>query len=194
MGSRFHRYETGDPIGHGAMGFVHRGRNVDLDSPFAIKTLHSALTHDPDFLAHFEQEARTAAAIQSPNIVNVINFGSENVIHSIVLEFVDGADMASIVSGLTGAAGGPVPLPPEICLLILEEGAYGLRAAREKGIWHRDIRPSNIMLDRQGCARVADFGLARDSNRYRDLDLTRSGTAPIAQIRRKSSWHDCRGR
>ncbi|MBK8164373.1 MAG: serine/threonine protein kinase [bacterium] len=175
MGRRFHQYEMGEQIGSGGMASVYWGRNVNLDSPVAIKILHPALTYDAGFLARFEQEARTTAAIQSPNIVNVIDSGSENDTYFIVMELVDGADMARIFADLAAASGGPTPLPPEICLLILEEVAYGLRAAHEKGIWHRDIKPSNIMLDRQGCVRVTDFGLARDSGRAPDLDLTRTG-------------------
>lgn len=172
---RLHQYELGDPIGHGGMASVYRGRNLNLDAPVAIKILHSTLASDQSYLARFELEARTAATIQTPNIVKVLDFGSADGTYFIVMELVDGFDMAKVVADLVETTGNSVPMPPEISLLILEEVAYGLRAAHERGIWHRDVKPSNIMLDRQGCVRVADFGLARDSRRGQGPDLTRSG-------------------
>lgn len=157
---RFRGFELLDRIGSGGMSTIYLGVQTALDRKVAIKLLHPAFAHDDQFIARFEREAKSASSLGHPNVVTIIDFGSENGAYYIVMELVDGADLRSIFQRCD-------LIPPEITLAILEEICHGLEAAHEKGIVHRDIKPGNVLLSSDGRIKVADFGLARQIN---DLD------------------------
>jgi len=171
----FHGFEARERIGSGGMSTVFKGVHKTLGYPVAIKILHPALAADQGFIARFEREARAASALRSNNITSVIDFGEEDGVYFIVMEYVDGRDLSQIFSVLQGKSPQPVPFPPEITLLLLEEIAVGLQKAHAHSIIHRDIKPSNVLLSVDGEVKIADFGLARDV-RLAPGDLTGTGT------------------
>ncbi len=178
MSTAFHGFELQEKIGAGGMSTVYKGIHTTLGYPVAIKILHPGLAGDTQFIARFEREAKAASALRSVNITSVIDFGSANDCYFIVMEYVDGPDMAKVFEMLRAESGAAQPFPPEIALLVLEEVAYGLREAHAGGVIHRDIKPSNILINRRGEVKLADFGLARDTRdhaRMVDQDLTRPG-------------------
>ncbi|MHB8079755.1 MAG: serine/threonine-protein kinase [Candidatus Krumholzibacteriia bacterium] len=178
MATAFHGFEVHEKIGAGGMSTVYKGVHTTLGYPVAVKILHPGLAGDTQFIARFEREAKAASALRSVNITSVIDFGSEDDCYFIVMEFVDGPDLAKVFELLRAESGAAQPFPPEIALLILEEVAYALREAHAEGVVHRDIKPSNILINRRGEVKLADFGLARntgDQARMAAGDLTRPG-------------------
>ena len=156
---------------------VYKGHHGTLGYPVAVKILHPGMSGEQEFIARFEREARAAAALNHTNIVNVIDFGSENDVFFIVMQYVDGADLSKIFDEVVVQRDG-ARFPLEITLSLVEEVAYGLTAAHKQGIIHRDIKPSNVMLSSTGHVKVADFGLARDIGDVgpsADLELTMPG-------------------
>ncbi len=175
----FHGYEVKEKIGAGGMSTVYRGLHATLGYPVAIKILHPGLAGDKSFIARFEREAKAASALRSNNIASVIDFGSEDDVYFIVMEFIDGKDLGQLFEELQDPGRKPRGFPVEVALILLEEVGYGLKEAHDLGIIHRDIKPSNILLNRRGEVKIADFGLARDTRdmaRISSQDLTRPGT------------------
>jgi serine/threonine protein kinase len=154
MPRSFRGYEVHEKIGAGGMSTLYKGVQTNLDRAVAIKILHPGLAGDESFITRFEREARAASALEHPNIVSVIDFGSEDDVYYIVMELVHGVDLRELLQ-----RSGRIPL--EVVLAILEEIAYGLEAAHERGIVHRDIKPGNILLSERGQVKIGDFGLAR---------------------------------
>jgi predicted Ser/Thr protein kinase len=178
MKQTFHGFEIREKIGAGGMSTVYRGVHGTLGYPVAIKVLHPALAGDESFIARFEREARSASSLRSNNIATVIDFGTENDIYFIVMEFVDGPDLSQLLSQVQNTQEKPHGLPAEIALILLEETAYGLQEAHSQSIIHRDVKPSNILLNKKGEVKIADFGLARDTSKASALgqrDLTMPG-------------------
>ncbi len=147
-------FELGPLIGRGGMGAVYAGRQHSLDRQVAIKALKGNLSEDPELIARFEQEAKSLARINSPNVVHVYVFGRHRNHHFLVMELVEGEDLARKLKG------GWRPGPRLVVNLMLQ-AARGLAAAGEHGIVHRDIKPGNLMLTSKGVLKVMDFGLAR---------------------------------
>src|SRR5262245_49932052 len=137
------------PIGKGGMGEVYRARDTRLDRDVAIKVLPADVAGDPDRLARFEREAKTLAALNHPNIAHV--YGVES--NALVMELVDGEDLAAIVGR------GAVPLAD--ALPIARQIADALEAAHERSIIHRDLKPGNVRVTPDGTVKVLDFGLAK---------------------------------
>lgn len=164
MARVFHGFEVKEKIGSGGMSTVYRGVHTTLGYPVAIKTLHHELVLDQSFVDRFEREAKAACSLKHNNIVSVIDFGSEDEIYFIVMEYIDGPDLAQIFESLQVQGAPPRALPAEIALILLEEVAYGLKAAHDNGIIHRDIKPSNVLIGKQGEVKIADFGLARETH------------------------------
>ncbi len=142
-----------EELGRGGMGVVYRGMDMALGRPVAIKVMHKSLGDDPQFLDNFLREARAAAAINHKNVVQIFSFGSEKGQPYLVMELVDGGRLdAFITSGQ--------PLTEAQAIDICLDVAEGLKAAQEAGLMHGDIKPANILFDKKGVAKVADFGLA----------------------------------
>jgi eukaryotic-like serine/threonine-protein kinase len=152
-GTRLGPYEVLSPLGAGGMGEVYRARDTRLGRDVALKVLPAALASDPERLKRLETEARTASALNHPNILTVHDIGSADSISYIAMEFVDGPTLAELV------ARGPLPLKK--LLDIAEQIADGLASAHEVGVIHRDLKPGNIMISREGFAKILDFGLAK---------------------------------
>jgi len=137
------------------MGEVYRARDTRLGREVALKVLPGDLADDVTRRRRFEQEARAVAALNHPNVVSVYDVGDEIGVHYLVTELVDGESLRDIVDR------GPLPL--RTALDIAGQVAEGLAAAHAAGIIHRDLKPGNIMLTRQGRAKVLDFGLAKQA-------------------------------
>src|SRR3954469_1843951 len=148
------RYRLVELLGQGGMARIYRGHDNQLDRDVAVKVLRPEYGRDPDFSSRFRQEAQNAASLNHPNIVAVHDYGQDELGPFIVMELVDGEDLASIVKR-SGA------LPPRQAARIAAETARALQAAHQRGIVHRDIKPGNVMINRDGQVKVGDFGIAR---------------------------------
>ena len=160
------RYRLVELLGQGGMATIYRARDAQLDRDVAVKLLRPEFGQDPDFLARFRDEAKAAASLSHPNIVAVFDFGEEESGPYIVMELVEGEDLGSILRG-NG------PLAPRQAARVSAETAKALQAAHIRGIVHRDVKPSNILVGRDGRIKVADFGIARALN---EAQITLPGT------------------
>ena len=152
-GTRIGVYEILAQIGVGGMGEVYRARDTKLGRDVAIKILPELFAADPDRLTRFEREARTLAALNHPNIAHIHGLEQQGRLQALVMELVDGEDLAHRLSR------GAIPLPE--ALPIARQIAEALEAAHEQGIIHRDLKPANIKVKDDGTVRVLDFGLAK---------------------------------
>jgi hypothetical protein len=152
-GARLGAYEVLAPLGAGGMGEVYRARDTRLGREVALKVLPESLASDRDRLARFEQEARSASALNHPNIVTIHEIGREGEIAFIAMELVDGKTLRElVVSG---------PMPVRRILGIAAQIAEGLAKAHGAGIVHRDLKPENVMVSKDGFVKILDFGLAK---------------------------------
>ncbi len=171
-GATLGRFEVLDELGHGGMGAVFRARQSDLDRIVALKVLLPALTHNADYVRRFRHESRSAARLEHPHIVPVYEVGEAAVegfgtIHFIAMKFIEGYTLRDAL--LTE---GRLSLERTIDIMAQVGGA--LDYAHRRGMVHRDVKPSNIMLTDEGWGYLADFGLARDVGRSEGL--TQTGT------------------
>ena len=151
--SRFGPYEILDEIGKGGMGTVFRAHDTRLGRTVAVKVLHGELSTDPQRLAHFEQEARTASALNHPNIVVIYEIGQVDAQPYMVMEYVEGRTLRDVL--------GSGPLSIRKTLRYAVQLASGLAKAHEAGIVHRDLKPENLMLTDEGLLKILDFGVAK---------------------------------
>ncbi len=152
-GDKLGNFEIVAMLGGGGMGEVYRARDLRLKREVAIKTLPAGFSNNRERVARFEREARAASALNHPNIVTVYDIGQEGGVAFIVSELVEGETLATLLER------GPLPLRK-----LIEVGSQicdGLAAAHAAGVVHRDLKPGNIMLNRDGRVKVLDFGLAR---------------------------------
>jgi tRNA A-37 threonylcarbamoyl transferase component Bud32/Tol biopolymer transport system component len=153
-GQRVGRYEVLKPLGAGGMGEVYLARDERLGRKVALKLLPPQLARDEERRARFEQEARAASALNHPNVCAVYEVGeTDDGRHFIAMEYVDGHTLRERLTR------GPVPLKE--ALQIAVQTAEALAAAHEAGIVHRDVKPENLMLRKDGYVKVLDFGLAK---------------------------------
>src|SRR5271170_3023962 len=152
-GARFGSYEILQRLGAGGMGEVYRAKDTRLDREVAIKTLSLERCSHPEDLSRFEQEARSASALNHPNIVTIYELGHENGTRYIAMELVEGDTLRGLL------ASGPIPFRKSMA--IAAQIADGLAKAHEIGLIHRDLKPENLMVSRDGTAKVLDFGLAK---------------------------------
>lgn len=142
-------------VGRGGMGAVYLARQVNLDREVAVKVLASALADDPLFLERLEREARTMARLRHPNIVTVHDFQKlDDGSAAIIMQYIEGGSLRQVL------ARHPQGLPVAEALGIIRQVASGLSAAHAAGIVHRDMKPENVLIERDGTACVSDFGLA----------------------------------
>jgi serine/threonine-protein kinase len=147
-------FELIEKIGRGGMGSVFKAHQVDLDRTVAVKVLSPRLARNDEFVEQFLREARSAGRLNHPNIVAAIDVGESDGVYYFAMEYVDGETLAQELKRQG-------PLPEERAIAIAVEVAKALDAAHQRGLIHRDIKPDNIMLARDGRVRVTDFGLAR---------------------------------
>ncbi|MDP1586116.1 MAG: SUMF1/EgtB/PvdO family nonheme iron enzyme [Prosthecobacter sp.] len=154
------QYEFISLLGRGGMGAVYKAVQISLDRPVAIKVLPGDLIDDVDsqFAERFKNEARTMARMNHPAIVNVYEFGETKTgLLFIVMEFIDGTDVAKMIASQGR-------LPPDYALAITAHVCDALNYAHSHSIVHRDIKPANILINMDGAVKVADFGLAKQSD------------------------------
>jgi len=153
-GGRIGRYVDLELLGQGGMGAVYRGRDPELDRPVAIKVM---LDSTPDFVARFRREAQAIAKLVHPHIVQVYDFGVDDAGNPyFVMELIEGRPLDKIVraEGRLDAA---------LAIGYARQAADGLAAAHRVGIVHRDVKPSNLIVDARGNVKLVDFGIARVS-------------------------------
>jgi serine/threonine protein kinase len=143
-----------DPLGKGGMGIVYRARHRRMDRLVALKTLTDRATESDDSVQRFQREVRAAARLSHPNIVAAYDAGEHDDTHYLVMELVDGIDLAKLVrqSG---------PLNASRAVDYVRQAATGFAYAHTQGIIHRDIKPQNLLVDRSQHVRILDMGLAR---------------------------------
>ena len=148
------RYRLVELLGEGGMATIFRAVDTQLGRDVAIKLLRPEYLRDPDFSSRFRQEAQNAASLNHPNVVSVFDYGEDPAGPYIVMEFVDGEDLATILRR-NGS------LPPPQAARIAAAVARALAAAHARGIVHRDVKPGNVLIGRDGRVKVVDFGIAR---------------------------------
>ncbi|MGC1686137.1 MAG: protein kinase, partial [Candidatus Acidiferrales bacterium] len=153
LGTKLAHYEIVAPLGAGGMGEVYRARDSRLNRDVAIKILPEAFSSDGEGLRRFEREARSASALNHPNIITIYELGQDGSTHYIAMELIDGKTLRELL-----AAGA---LPIRKVIEIAAQIAEGLAKAHEAGIAHRDIKPANVMISSDGLAKILDFGLAK---------------------------------
>ena len=148
------RYEVLAPLGEGGMAIIYRGRRRDDGRPVAIKVLRDQNAHNAEFVGRFEREAQAVARLSHPHMVQVYDWGRDGDVHYIVMEFVEGEDLKTLLrrAGRVSEARAR-EIAAEVC--------DALQYAHTRGIVHRDIKPQNILIDRAGQVKVTDFGIAR---------------------------------
>jgi TolB-like protein/Tfp pilus assembly protein PilF len=152
-GTRLGTYEIVGPLGAGGMGEVYRAKDLRLGREVAVKVLPAEVASRPERLARFEREARTVAGLNHPNIVTLHSVEDEEGIPFITMELVEGETLSDLVT--------PGGLPLFRILELAIPLADALVAAHERGVIHRDLKPGNVMVTREGRVKVLDFGLAR---------------------------------
>jgi eukaryotic-like serine/threonine-protein kinase len=160
------RYELGEVVGQGGMAVVYRATDRTLGREVALKVLREQYADDPEFVERFEREARSAARLAHPNVVDIYDVGSDDATHYIVMELVDGDSLKSLVRR-AGA------LPPALVIRFGREVAAALEYAHRRGLIHRDVKPQNVLVDADGHAKLTDFGIARAAE---TVSLTQTGT------------------
>ncbi len=148
------RYEVIELIGTGGMANVYKAVDRKLNREVAIKVLKEEYSSNKNFVSKFKAEAQAAAGLMHPNIVNVYDVGDENGLYYFVMELVDGITLKNYIEK-------KIRLSVKEAVSIAIQVSMGIEAAHNKGIIHRDIKPQNIIISRDGKVKVADFGIAR---------------------------------
>ena len=148
------RYEIVDKVGSGGMSDVYKALDHKLNRFVAIKVLKTEFSEDRNFVSKFKVEAQSAAGLTHPNIVNVYDVGEDHNIHYIVMELIDGITLKKYIEKK-----GQLPVKEAVSIAI--QVSQGIEAAHNNHIIHRDIKPQNIMISREGKVKVTDFGIAR---------------------------------
>ncbi|MDD3570722.1 MAG: protein kinase [Lachnospiraceae bacterium] len=148
------RYEIIEKIGTGGMAVVYRAKDQKLDRNVTVKVLKEEFVGDEDFKARFKTEARAAAKLSHPNIVNVYDVGDDNGVQYIVMEYVHGDTLKQVIVN-------SAPFDTVVTLSIAVQMASALAHAHKNGVIHRDIKPHNILVSVDGTIKITDFGIAR---------------------------------
>ena len=153
IGTELAGYRLEALIGHGGMGVVYRAHDLALDRDVALKLLAPHLADDVSFRERFLRESRLAASLEHPNVVPIHDAGEIDGQLYIAMRLVDGTDLKQLLR--------EGPLDPARAIHIVEQIAGALDAAHARGLVHRDVKPSNVLLDEHEHAYLADFGLSR---------------------------------
>jgi eukaryotic-like serine/threonine-protein kinase len=148
------KYEVLGELGHGAMGVVYRARDPIINRLVALKTITTGVADDPALLQRFYREAQSAGGLQHPNIVTIYDMGEAGALPYIAMELVEGENLEQMI-----ARGSDVPLT--IKLIYAMQACRAFDYAHKRGIVHRDIKPGNVMVSKDGTIKVVDFGIAR---------------------------------
>lgn len=153
-GSLFGDYEVVEILGSGGMGQVWKARHRTLERDVALKVLFPKLASDEFFVSRFLKEARSAARLNHPNIVQIYDFGKVGSQYFLAMEYVDGRSLGRLLKNW-----GPFPEPQAVALM--RQACVALSVAHGAGIVHRDVKPENFMLTRKGQLKLVDLGLAK---------------------------------
>ncbi|KRE39777.1 Stk1 family PASTA domain-containing Ser/Thr kinase [Paenibacillus sp. Soil522] len=148
------RYEILTRIGGGGMALVYKAHDVLLNRKVAVKVLRQQFVHDEEFIRRFRREAQSAAALSHPNVVSIYDVGQEEDTHYIVMEYIEGHNLNEIIKE-------SAPLQTDESVRIAMQIADALDHAHQNHIIHRDIKPHNILIGKNGRVKVTDFGIAR---------------------------------
>ncbi|MDQ0876617.1 beta-lactam-binding protein with PASTA domain/tRNA A-37 threonylcarbamoyl transferase component Bud32 [Paenibacillus sp. V4I3] len=148
------RYEILDRIGGGGMALVYKGHDLLLNRKVAVKVLRQQYVHDEEFIRRFRREAQAAASLSHPNIVSIYDVGQEEDVHYIVMEYIEGTTLNDVIKERA-------PLQVEDAVHYASQIADALDHAHHNEIIHRDIKPHNILIGKNGRVKVTDFGIAR---------------------------------
>lgn len=165
------KYVILDKIGEGGMGMVFQARHRLMERVVALKVLPPEMVKSPDSVKRFQREVRAAAKLEHPHVVNALDADQDKGVHFLVMQFVAGADLSSVVKRQG-------PLPPEKAVECILQAARGLEYAHSQGVVHRDIKPANLLLARDGTVKILDMGLARidaEVGAGGQADLTNTG-------------------
>jgi serine/threonine-protein kinase len=162
------RYQIQDPIGRGGMATIYRGRDMRTDRIVAIKILREVYSTDPKFVTRFQREAKAASSLQHPNIVQVYDYGQSEGNYFIVMECIEGTDLRRYLRS-RGV------LAVDRAVIIAHDVALGLGAAHRRQIVHRDVKPQNVLVGRDGSIKLTDFGIASVYKDINDERLTTTG-------------------
>src|SRR5712691_11129709 len=152
-GTKLGRYEIRSKIGEGGMGEVYLAQDTKLDRKVALKVLPADVASHRDRMERFVREAKSAAALSHPNIAQIFEIGEHDGTHYIAMEFIDGVTLREKIHRERTEL--------RKLLRYLQHAAEGLAKAHSAGIVHRDLKPDNIMITREGHAKILDFGLAK---------------------------------
>ncbi len=147
-------YEILDEVGLGAMGAVYKARQLSLNRIVALKILPPTLAEDKNYIARFLREAKLAAKLSHQNIIYVIDVGESHGVYYYAMEFVEGRTLKEVVDE-------EGPLPEKEIVRVALQVARALDHAYSYGIVHRDVKPANVMITKEGIVKLCDFGLAR---------------------------------
>lgn len=148
------RYEILERIGGGGMALVYKGHDLLLNRKVAVKVLRSQYVHDEEFIRRFRREAQAAASLSHPNVVSIYDVGQEEDVHYIVMEYIEGKTLNDLIKE-------KAPLQVEDAVHYASQIADALDHAHHNEIIHRDIKPHNILIGKNGRVKVTDFGIAR---------------------------------
>ena len=160
------KYKVLERLGAGGMGSVYLCEHMQMGRKVAVKVLPVARNNDEAALGRFRREARAAGSLDHPNLVRAHDIDQDGEMHYLVMDYVDGVNLQRLVAKITG------PLPVARACDYIRQAALGLDYAFRAGLVHRDVKPANILVDRQGAIRILDLGLARFYEDNNDL-LTR---------------------
>ncbi|MGW6379755.1 Stk1 family PASTA domain-containing Ser/Thr kinase [Peribacillus butanolivorans] len=147
------RYKLIEMVGGGGMANVYLARDMILDRDVALKILRMDFNNDEEFIKRFNREAQSATSLAHPNIVSIYDVGEEDAIYYIVMEYVDGFTLKQYIQKY-------YPIPVEKALDIMKQITAAISHAHHNGIIHRDIKPQNILIDKEGTVKITDFGIA----------------------------------
>ncbi|WP_336077003.1 Stk1 family PASTA domain-containing Ser/Thr kinase [Paenibacillus sp. 203] len=148
------RYEIIERIGGGGMALVYKAQDILLNRNVAVKVLRQQFVHDEEFIRRFRREAQSAASLSHSNVVSIYDVGQEDEIHYIVMECIEGKNLNEIIKERA-------PLQVDEAVRIASQICDALEHAHQNQIIHRDIKPHNILIGRNGRVKVTDFGIAR---------------------------------
>ncbi|MBN1657744.1 MAG: serine/threonine protein kinase [Anaerolineae bacterium] len=167
IGKQFGPYQVTSLLGEGGMAVVYKGYQQSLNRHVAIKVLRQELAANQDFIERFRREALAVADLSHPNILHVYDAGSRDGVHFIVMAYVDGGSLKDLI--MQG------PVEPDLAVSIVAQVAEALDHAHQRGLVHRDVKPSNILMSRDGRPLLTDFGIAKAV--HETTGLTRTGTS-----------------
>ena len=161
------RYQILEKVGEGGMGRVYKALDLELDRPVALKTIRAEKGNSREALERFKQELILARKITHKNVIRIYDLGESDGMKFFTMELVEGENLREVLDERK-------KIPVKECLSLMTQILSGLGEAHSQGVVHRDLKPQNIMVDRQGVVRIMDFGIARTAD-----SVTMTGTGEM---------------